>query len=134
MKQTKTLSQVKRAITKASEVELVLSDVTKSSLNEIVTSAINAYDAGIKKAELIYSTAESLASELGTEPTYETWTAQFNYVEREIVARRKISVESAQNLLTEVRKTMLSAFNLDKPRAKSRTAEANAKARAEFSD
>jgi hypothetical protein len=59
MKQTKTLSQVKRAITKAGEVELVLSDVTKSSLNEIVTSAINAYDAGIKKAEAVYSTAES---------------------------------------------------------------------------
>jgi hypothetical protein len=134
MKQNKTLSAVKRAITKAGEVEVVLSDVTKSSLNEIVTSAINAYDAGIKKAELIYSTAESLASALGTEPTYEDWTAQFNYVEREIVARRKISVESAQNLLTEVRKTMLSAFNLDKPRAKSRTAEANAKARAEFAD
>ena len=128
------LKQNKKAITKASEVEIVLSDVTKSSLNEIVTSAINAYDAGIKKAELIYSTAESLASALGTEPTYETWTAQFNYVEREIVARRKISVESAQNLLTEVRKTMLSAFNLDKPKAKSRTAEANAKARAEFKD
>ena len=134
MKQNKTLSASKRAITKASEVEIVLSDVTKSSLNEIVTSAINAYDAGIKKAELIYSTAESLASALGTEPDYPTWTAQFNYVEREIVARRKISVESAQNLLTEVRKTMLSAFNLDKPRAKSRTAEANAKARAEFAD
>jgi hypothetical protein len=134
MKQNKTLSAVKRAIAKPSEAEVVLSDVTKSSLNEIVTSAINAYDAGIKKAELIYSTAESLASALGTEPTYETWTAQFNYVEREIVARRKISVETAQNLLTEVRKTMLSAFNLDKPRAKSRTAEANAKARAEFAD
>jgi hypothetical protein len=134
MKQTKTLSASKRVITKSSEVESVLSDVTKSSLNEIVTSAINAYDAGIKKAEAIYSTAESLASALGTEPTYEDWTAQFNYVEREIVARRKISVESAQNLLTEVRKTMLSAFNLDKPRAKSRTAEANAKARAEFAD
>jgi len=134
MKQNKTLSASKRVITKASEVEIVLSDVTKSSLNEIVTSAINAYDAGIKKAEAIYSTAESLASALGTEPTYEDWTAQFNYVEREIVARRKISVESAQNLLTEVRKTMLSAFNLDKPRAKSRTAEANAKARAEFAD
>jgi hypothetical protein len=128
------LKQNKKAVTKASEVEIVLSDVTKSSLNEIVTSSINAYDAGVKKAELIYSTAESLASELGTAPTYETWTAQFNYVEREIVARRKISVESAQNLLTEVRKTMLSAFNLDKPRAKSRTAEANAKARAEFND
>jgi len=134
MKQTKTLSQVKRAITKAGEVELVLSDVTKSSLNEIVTSAINAYDAGIKKAEAIYMTAESLASALGTEPTYETWTAQFNYVEREIVARRKISVESAQNLLTEVRKTMATAFGLEKPKAKSRTAEANAKARAEFAD
>jgi hypothetical protein len=134
MKQNKTLSASKRAIAKPSEAEVVLSDVTKSSLNEIVTSAINAYDAGIKKAELIYSTAESLASALGTEPDYPTWTAQFNYVEREIVARRKISVESAQNLLTEVRKTMLSAFNLDKPRAKSRTAEANAKARAEFAD
>jgi hypothetical protein len=134
MKQNKTLSASKRAIAKPSEAEVVLSDVTKSSLNEIVTSAINAYDAGIKKAEAIYSTAESLASALGTEPTYEDWTAQFNYVEREIVARRKISVESAQNLLTEVRKTMLSAFNLDKPRAKSRTAEANAKARAEFAD
>jgi len=134
MKQNKTLSAVKRAIAKPSEAEVVLSDVTKSSLNEIVTSAINAYDAGIKKAEAIYTTAESLASALGTEPTYEDWTAQFNYVEREIVARRKISVESAQNLLTEVRKTMLSAFNLDKPRAKSRTAEANAKARAEFAD
>ena len=132
MKQS--LKQSKKAIKQSSEVELVLSDVTKSSLNEIVTSAISAYDAGIKKAELIYSTAESLASALGTDPTYETWTAQFNYVEREIVARRKISVESAQNLLTEVRKTMLSAFNLDKPRAKSRTAEANAKARAEFND
>jgi hypothetical protein len=134
MNQNKTLSASKRAIAKPSEAEVVLSDVTKSSLNEIVTSAINAYDAGIKKAELIYSTAESLASALGTEPDYPTWTAQFNYVEREIVARRKISVESAQNLLTEVRKTMLSAFNLDKPRAKSRTAEANAKARAEFAD
>jgi hypothetical protein len=114
--------------------EVILSDVTKSSLNEIVTSAINAYDAGIKKAEAVYLTAESLASALGTEPTYETWTAQFNYVEREIVARRKISVESAQNLLTEVRKTMATAFGLEKPKAKSRTAEANAKARAEFAD
>jgi hypothetical protein len=55
-------------------------------------------------------------------------------VEREIVARSKISVESAQNLLTEVRKTMATAFHLEKPRAKSRTAEANAKARAEFAD
>jgi hypothetical protein len=134
MKQTKTLSQVKRAITKASEVELVLSDVTKSSLNEIVTSSISAYDAGIKKAELIYSTAEAFALTLGTAPSYEDWNAQFNYVEREIVAKRKISVESAQNLLTEVRKTMATAFGLEKPKAKSRTAEANAKARAEFAD
>jgi len=128
------LKQNKKAITKSSEVELVLSDVTKSSLNEIVTSSINAYDAGIKRAELIYSTAEAFASTLGTNPTYENWNAQFNYVEREIVAKRKISVESAQNLLTEVRKTMASAFSLEKPKAKSRTAEANAQARAEFKD
>ena len=134
MKQNTTLSASKRAIAKPSEAEIVLSDVTKSQLNEIVTSAISAYDAGIKKAEAVYMTAEMLASSLGTVPTFEDWTAQFNYAEREIVARRKISVESAQNLLTEVRKTMLSAFNLDKPRAKSRTAEANAKARAEFAD
>ena len=137
MKKNLIKSVVKASLTNGRDVvvkEVILSDVTKSSLNEIVTSAINAYDAGIKKAEAIYSTAESLASALGTEPTYEDWTAQFNYVEREIVARRKISVESAQNLLTEVRKTMLSAFHLDKPRAKSRTAEANAKARAEFAD
>lgn len=134
MKQSKTLSQVKRAIVKPSNVEVVLSDVTKSSLNEIVTSSISAYDAGIKKAELVYSTAEAFAVSLGTNPTYENWNAQFNYVEREIVARRKISVESAQNLLTEVRKTMATAFSLEKPKAKSRTAEANAKARAEFAD
>lgn len=114
--------------------EVILSDVTKSSLNEIVTSSINAYDAGIKKAELIYSTAEAFALSLGTNPTYEDWNAQFSYVEREIVARRKISVESAQNILTEVRKTIATAFGLEKPKAKSRTAEANAKARAEFSD
>lgn len=114
--------------------EVILSDVTKSQLNEIVTSAISAYDAGIKKAEAVYMTAEKLAVSLGTAPTYETWTAQFNYAEREIVARRKISVESAQNLLTEVRKTMATAFGLEKPKAKSRTAEANAKARAEFAD
>lgn len=114
--------------------EVILSDVTKSQLNEIVTSAISAYDAGIKKAEAVYMTAEKLAVSLGTAPTYETWTAQFNYAEREIVARRKISVESAQNLLTEVRKTMSTAFGLEKPKAKSRTAEANAKARAEFAD
>lgn len=131
MKQ-ESLKQNKKAITKPSNVEIVLSDVTKSSLNEIVTSAISAYDAGIKRAELIYSTAEGLADVLGTEPTYEDWNAQLNYVEREIVARRKISVESAQNLLTEVRKTMATAFSLEKPKAKSRTAEANAKARAEF--
>lgn len=114
--------------------EVILSDVTKSQLNEIVTSAISAYDAGIKKAEAVYMTAEMLASSLGTVPTFEDWTAQFNYAEREIVARRKISVESAQNLLTEVRKTMATAFGLEKPKAKSRTAEANAKARAEFSE
>lgn len=114
--------------------EVILSDVTKSQLNEIVTSAISAYDAGIKKAEAVYMTAEKLAVSLGTAPTFETWTAQFNYTEREIVARRKISVESAQNLLTEVRKTMATAFGLEKPKAKSRTAEANAKARAEFKD
>lgn len=134
MKQNTTLSAVKRAITKSSEVEVVLSDVTKSQLNEIVTSAISAYDAGIKKAEAVYMTAEKLAVSLGTAPTYENWNAQFNYAEREIVARRKISVESAQNLLTEVRKTMATAFGLEKPKAKSRTAEANAKARAEFAD
>jgi hypothetical protein len=133
MKQNKTLSAVKRAITKAGEVEVVLSDVTKSSLNEIVTSAINAYDAGIKKAELIYSTAESLASALGTEPTYER--GRLNSITLNARSLRAVrSALKAQNLLTEVRKTMLSAFNLDKPRAKSRTAEANAKARAEFAD
>lgn len=114
--------------------EVILSDVTKSSLNEIVTTSISAYDAGIKKAELVFSTAEAFAVSLGTNPTYENWNAQFSYVEREIVARRKISVESAQNLLTEVRKTMTTAFGLEKPKAKSRTAEANAKARAEFAD
>lgn len=130
----KTLSQVKRAIAKPSNVEVVLSDVTKSSLNEIVTTSISAYDAGIKKAELVFSTAEAFALSLGTAPTYEDWNAQFNYVEREIVARRKISVESAQNLLTEVRKTMATAFGLEKPKAKSRTAEANQKARAEFAN
>jgi hypothetical protein len=48
------------------------------------------------------------------------------------VARRKISVDSAQNILTEVRKTMLTAFELDKPSAPSRTAEANRKTRAKF--
>lgn len=132
MKQS--LKQSKKAIKQSSEVELVLSDVTKSQLNEIVTSAISAYDAGIKKAEAVYMTAEKLAVSLGTAPTYENWNAQFNYAEREIVARRKISVESAQNLLTEVRKTMATAFGLEKPKAKSRTAEANAQARAEFKD
>lgn len=114
--------------------EVILNPVTKSSLNEVVTSSITAYDAGIRKAEAVYSTAEAFALSLGTAPTFEDWTAQFNYVEREIVARRKISVESAQNLLTEVRKTMSTAFGLEKPKAKSRTAEANAIARAEFSE
>jgi hypothetical protein len=137
MKKNQIKSVVKASLTNGRDVvvkEVILSDVTKSSLNEIVTSSINAYDAGIKKAELIYSTSEAFASSLGTNPTYEDWNAQFNYVEREIVARRKISVESAQNILTEVRKTMATAFGLEKPKAKSRTAEANAKARAEFAD
>lgn len=137
MKKNLIKSVVKASLTNGRDVtvkEVILSDVTKSSLNEIVTTSISAYDAGIKKAELIYSTAEGFALSLGTAPTYEDWNAQFNYVEREIVARRKISVESAQNLLTEVRKTMATAFGLEKPRAKSRTAEANAKARAEFAD
>ena len=137
MKKNQVKSVIKASTKQGRDVsvkEVILSDVTKSSLNEIVTSAINVYDAGIKKAEAVYSTAEKLAVSLGTNPTYEDWNAQFNYIEREIVARRKISVDSAQNILTEVRKTMLSAFHLDKPRAKSRTAEANAKARAEFAD
>jgi len=137
MKQNKIKSVVKASLTNGRDIvvkEVILSDVTKSSLNEIVTSSINAYDAGVKKAELIYSTAEAFALSLGTAPTYEDWNAQFNYVEREIVARRKISVDSAQNILTEVRKTMASAFSLEKPKAKSRTAEANAQARAEFKD
>lgn len=137
MKKNLIKSVVKASLTNGRDVvvkEVILSDVTKSSLNEIVTTSINAYDAGIKKAELVFSTAEAFALTLGTNPTYENWNAQFNYVEREIVARRKISVESAQNLLTEVRKTMATAFGLEKPKAKSRTAEANAKARAEFSD
>jgi hypothetical protein len=137
MKKNLIKSVVKASLTNGRDVvvkEVILSDVTKSSLNEIVTSSINAYDAGIKKAELIYSTSEAFALALGTNPTYENWNAQFNYVEREIVARRKISVESAQNILTEVRKTMSTAFGLEKPKAKSRTAEANAKARAEFND
>lgn len=137
MKKNLIKSVVKASLTNGRDVkvkEVILSDVTKSSLNEIVTSSINAYDAGIKKAELIYSTAEGFALSLGTAPTYEDWNAQFNYVEREIVARRKISVESAQNILTEIRKTMATAFGLEKPKAKSRTAEANAKARAEFAN
>ena len=137
MKKNLIKSVVKASLTNGRDVsvkEVILSPVTKSSLNEIVTSSITAYDAGIKKAEAVYSTAEAFALTLGTAPTYEDWTAQFNYVEREIVAKRKISVESAQNLLTEVRKTMATAFGLEKPKAKSRTAEANAKARAEFSD
>lgn len=137
MKKNLIKSVVKASLTNGRDVtvkEVILSDVTKSSLNEIVTTSISAYDAGIKKAELVFSTAEAFAVSLGTNPTYENWNAQFNYVEREIVARRKISVESAQNLLTEVRKTMATAFGLEKPRAKSRTAEANAKARAEFAD
>jgi len=112
--------------------EVILNPVTKSSLNEVVTSAISAYDAGVRKAELIYTTAEALASSLGTKPTYQDWNAQLSYVEREIVGKRKISVESAQNLLTEVRKTMKTAFELDKPSAPNRTAEANRKARAKF--
>jgi hypothetical protein len=137
MKKNLIKTVVKASLTNGRDVsvkEVILSDVTKSSLNEIVTSSINAYDAGIKKAELIYSTAEAFALTLGTAPSYEDWNAQFNYVEREIVARRKISVDSAQNILSEVRKTMATAFELEKPKAKSRTAEANAKARAEFAD
>lgn len=137
MKKNQVKSVIKASSTQGKDVvvkEVILSDVTKSQLNEIVTSAIVAIDAGIRKAEAIYMTAEKLALSLGTAPTFETWTAQFNYAEREIVARRKISVESAQNLLTEVRKTMATAFGLEKPKAKSRTAEANAKARAEFAD
>jgi hypothetical protein len=137
MKKNQTKTVIKASTKQGRDVsvkEVILSDVTKSQLNEIVTSAISAYDAGIKKAEAVYMTAEMLASSLGTVPTFEDWTAQFNYAEREIVARRKISVESAQNLLTEVRKTMATAFGLEKPKAKSRTAEANAKARAEFAD
>lgn len=137
MKKNQIKSVVKASLTNGRDVvvkEVILSPVTKSQLNEIVTSAINAYDAGIKKAELIYETAEALASSLGTNPSYEDWNAQMNYVEREIVARRKISVDTAQNILTEVRKTMATAFSLEKPKAKSRTAEANAKARAEFAN
>ena len=137
MKKNQVKSVIKASTKQGRDVsvkEVILSDVTKSHLNEIVTSAISAYDAGIKKAEAVYMTAEMLASSLGTAPTFEDWNAQFNYAEREIVARRKISVESAQNLLTEVRKTMATAFGLEKPKAKSRTAEANAKARAEFAD
>jgi hypothetical protein len=137
MKKNSVKSVIKASTKQGKDVsikEVILSDVTKSSLNEIVTSSISAYDAGIKKAELVYSTAEAFALTLGTAPTYEDWNAQFNYVEREIVAKRKISVESAQNLLTEVRKTMATAFGLEKPKAKSRTAEANSKARAEFAN
>jgi hypothetical protein len=51
----------------------------------------------LKRRKRSIQRPKALASALGTEPTYEDWTAQFNYVEREIVARRKISVESAQN-------------------------------------
>ena len=135
MKKNQVKSVIKASKKQGKDVsvkEVILSDVTKSSLNEIVTSAISAYDAGIKKAELIYTTAEALALLLGTKPTYADWNAQLSYVEREIVGKRKISVESAQNLLTEVRKTMKTAFELDKPSAPNRTAEANRKARAKF--
>ena len=135
MKKNLIKTVVKASLTNGRDVsvkEVILSDVTKSSLNEIVTSAISAYDAGIKKAELVFITSEKLALSLGTKPTYADWNAQLSYVEREIVARRKISVDSAQNILTEVRKTMLTAFGLDKPSAPSRTAEANRKARAKF--
>jgi hypothetical protein len=135
MKKNQVKSVIKASTKQGKDVvvkEVILSDVTKSSLNEIVTSAINVYDAGIKKAEAVYLTAEKLALSLGTKPTYADWNAQFSYVEREIVARRKISVDSAQNILSEVRKTMLTAFELDKPSAPSRTAEANRKARAKF--
>jgi hypothetical protein len=135
MKKNLIKSVVKASLTNGRDVlvkEVILSDVTKSSLNEIVTSAISAYDAGIKKAELVFITSEKLALSLGTKPSYADWNAQLSYVEREIVARRKISVDSAQNILTEVRKTMLTAFGLDKPSAPSRTAEANRKARAKF--
>jgi hypothetical protein len=135
MKKNLIKAVVKASLTNGRDVsvkEVILSDVTKSSLNEIVTSAISAYDAGIKKAELVFITSEKLALSLGTKPTYADWNAQLSYVEREIVARRKISVDSAQNILTEVRKTMLTAFGLDKPSAPSRTAEANRKARAKF--
>jgi hypothetical protein len=137
MKKNQVKSVIKASSTLGKDVsvkEVILSDVTKSSLNDVVTSAIMAIDAGIRKAEAVYMTAEKLAISLGTNPKYEDWNAQFNYVEREIVAKRKISVDSAQNILTEVRKTMATAFGLEKPKAKSRTAEANAKARAEFSD
>lgn len=135
MKKNQVKSVIKASTKQGRDVsvkEVILSDVTKSSLDEIVTSAISAYDAGIKKAEFIFSTSEMLALSLGTNPTYADWNAQLNYVEREIVARRKISVESAQNILSEVRKTMKTAFGLDKPSAPSRTAEANRKARAKF--
>ena len=57
MKKNQVKSVIKASTKQGSDVsvkEVILSDVTKSSLNEIVTSAISAYDAGIKKAELVF--------------------------------------------------------------------------------
>jgi len=124
------LKAVKQATKAPSKVSFILADSIKLALSgEVVTPILQAYDATVAKEQFIYKASENLARILGIKPSYELWDTSFAFIEQAIITGRKVGASTATNYLVDIRNTLKSAFDLEKPAKASGSAMAESRAK-----
>jgi len=124
------LKAVKQETKAPSKVLFILADSIKLALTgEVVTPILQAYDATVAKEQFIYKASENLARILGTKPSFELWDTSFAFIEQAIITGRKVGASTATNYLVDIRNTLKSAFDLEKPAKASGSAMAESRAK-----
>lgn len=124
------LKATKQATKAPSKVSFILADSIKLALSgEVVAPILQAYDATVAKEQFIYKASENLARILGTKPSYELWDTSFAFIEQAIITGRKVGASTATNYLVDIRNTLKSAFDLEKPAKASGSAMAESRAK-----
>jgi len=124
------LKAVKQATKAPSKVSFILADSIKLDLNgSVVSPLLQAHDATVAKANFIYQASEGMAKVLGIKPSFELWENAFAYVEQAIITGRKVGASTATNYLVDIRNTLKSAFDLEKPAKASGSAMAESRAK-----
>jgi hypothetical protein len=122
-------NKVKKAVAVA-----VLSDEQLNHVGQIVDMIADAEKHQIENAKLLHASAEKFAYIVGTNPTYELWTAVIKQITEQLIAVKDVLPKTAESYITEIYKICKAKFDLEKPRKESKSAVSMAKARAELAE